>query len=198
MTEPLSHGAGSPLDPRMHDEHLAALKDVLGHPFTHASIRQWTQVSLERRLAFKDFFWGCIRWPRSIGRSKGASLADGFALSVAYRTDEYADGGGGSLATKEGWHDLPAPLLWDAQDDAEHYRVNFAGTYAEYNLYINANRLEVKIAGAWTHPYPLPRFLLPQPLGYWFGSFDGSPIVLDDITVEQHLIEGLHPWAVKM
>ena len=56
------------------------------------------------------------------------------------------------------------------------------------------------INGAWTTPSPrlTHRFLLPKPPGFIFGSFDGRPIALDEITIEQHLFRSEPIWAIGM
>jgi hypothetical protein len=159
---------------------------------------EWIAASPDRYKVFRDAFWGNIRWPKSIGRSEGASLADGFSFTFE---DHFIDGKatpGGSGEKEEGVHALPTPRLWDADDDADHYRVVYFGYYTEYNAHVDSNHLKVTIAGAWTNPARVPRFLLPNPLGYSFGSFDGSPIVLDDMTVDQHVLIPVPRWSVKL
>jgi hypothetical protein len=75
-----------------------------------------------------------------------------------------------------------------------------AARRSPYSLYIDRNELHVAINGAWTTPSPhaRPRFLLPKPTGFIFGSFDGHPIILDEITVEQHLLRSESAWSIKM
>jgi hypothetical protein len=197
MTEMGSKGQ-SVLDPRVRDEQIGALAADLARPFTADSIKSWLQVSKARERFFKDFYWCSLRWPRSIGRSAGASLVDGFSISAQFRAYDYSSAGGGSYPREESWRDLPAPLRWEADDDAEHYRVNLAGTYVEFGAHVDANRIGVQISGTWTNPTHIARFLLPNPLGHYFGSFDGAPIVLDTIDIEQHLIKPVHPWSVRM
>src|SRR5689334_18603985 len=63
----------SPMNPHLRDAQLASLAELLGQPFTEAGVREWLQSAAARELAFKDFYWGHIRWPRSIGRSAGGS-----------------------------------------------------------------------------------------------------------------------------
>jgi hypothetical protein len=126
-------------------------------------------------------------------------LADGFAFSLQDHFASYGFGSDGRpVTTGEGLHDLPPPSAWETDDDADHYRVVYFGYYNEYNAHVDRNELKVTIAGTWTNPTTLPRYLLPNPLGYTFGSFDGSPIVLDDITIDEHVLEPVPRWVVKL
>ncbi len=101
---------------------------------------------------------------------------------------------------------LPPPVVWDVPDDDTHYRVNYFGYYATTGAYIQSNALHVKIVGSWDNPSKFARFLLPNPLGFHFGSdvgtADGLPLLLDEIftemTVDQHFLTAGAPWVVKM
>ena len=190
---------GNPLP--LHDHKVVAreLKDLykaLAHSFTQSSVDAWLKVSATRPRVFKDTFFGCIRWPKSIGNSVAGSLASGFSLALRNHFVLYQVGPGGEIIEKDGWMDMPTPLMWDGEDDADHYRVNFGGTYAQSSLYVTGNELTVSIVGSWTNRFP-ERFLLPNPLGYIFGSYDGHVIVLDPITVDQHLLGPVPLWSVK-
>lgn len=187
------------VDPAIRERELAAVASVLAHPFTQADMDQWISAGRDRYNVFRDTFWGNIRWSKSIGRSAGASLADGFAFALEDHFASYGFGSDGiPVTTGEGLHQLPAPSAWDADDDADHYRVVYFGYYTQYNGFVDRNELKVTIAGTWTNPTHLPRYLLPSPLGFVFGSFDGSPIVLDDMTVEQHTLEPVPRWVMQL
>src|SRR5215470_8786951 len=158
------------IDPAVRLKEARALqRDVLSHAFTQASLDRWMAAAADRLKLFEEMFWGTIRWPRTLGRSAGAALADGFTLSLQYQSLSAVAVGGGAVEVETAWHDLPAPTKWDADDDADHYRVNYAGSYR-----------------------------LPDPLGFGFGSLDGRPIVLPEITVVYHILQPISPWMVKL
>lgn len=166
---------------------------------TQGFLDKWLIESPERSGVFHDTFWGSIRWPKSLGRSSPATLAEGFSMTLRNHFTIHIVGAGGSDIAKEGWMDMPAPYAWDVADDSEHYRVNYSGYYSRYNAFVDRNELRLTIAGSWTNPSKVgPRFLLTNPLGYVFGSFDGHPIVLDEITVESHLLQPVPVWSVRL
>ena len=185
-----------PLGNKVIAAQITSLHKVLASPFTPGSIESWIKASAARQGIFHDTFFGCIRWPKSIGRSTGKSLADGFSLTLRNHFSIYEAGPDGEIIEKDGWINMPAPSMSDAADDDQHYRVNFSGNYAQYNLYTNQNELSVSIIGPWTNTFA-GCFLLPNPLGYIFGSFDGRVIVLDPITVEQHLKQVVPVWSIR-
>lgn len=92
---------------------------------------------------------------------------------------------------------MPPPSAWDAPDDETHYRVNYFGYYATTNAIIQYNEVNVKTVGSWDNPTKFARFLLPSPLGFWFGSPDGLPILMPEMTVDQHFLTAGAPWVVK-
>jgi hypothetical protein len=174
---------------------LTDLAKRLTKPFTQLTLDKWLSESPERARFFQDSFWGSIRWPKTLGRTPG-KLSDGFSLTLQNEFSEYTVGAGGEIIQNSGWIKMPTPNLWDAPDDETHHRVNYFGYYARYSLTTVANQLDVKIAGTWDNPTKFVRYLLPNPLGWLFGSFDGHPIVLDEITVEQHLLTPKTPWKI--
>jgi hypothetical protein len=193
----MSQDHSSRIDAEFRSRELADLIKVLGKPFNQSTIDKWLGKSSERLGILQDTFWGRIRWPKSLGRSPG-NLSDGFTLTLKNHFSLYYAGPGGEIIEKSGWINMAPPNMWDAPDDETHYRVNYFGHYARYNLTVNANELNVEIVGSWDNPTKLRRYLLPSPLGFVFGSFDGHPIVLDEITVEQHYLTPKSPWAVKI
>ena len=188
------------LDNTVVTRELQNIRKVLDSPGpTQVALDKWLTESPERDGVFHDTFWGSIRWPKSLGRSSAKALADGFSMTLRNHFTIHEVGAGGADIVKDGWMEMAAPNMWDVADDSEHYRVNYSGYYARYNLYVDLNELKVTIAGSWTNPSKFgARFLLPNPLGYVFGSFDGHPIVLDEITVESHLIQPVPVWSVRL
>lgn len=189
------------IDPAVRLKEARALqRDVLSHAFTQASLDRWMAAAADRLKLFEEMFWGTIRWPRTLGRSAGAALADGFTLSLQYQSLSAVAVGGGAVEVETAWHDLPAPTKWDADDDADHYRVNYAGFYRRTTLNVTGNKLSVAIAGRWINPLGLigHGYRLPDPLGFGFGSLDGRPIVLPEITVVYHILQPISPWMVKL
>jgi len=188
------------LDNAVVTRELKSVRKLLDHPGpTQLAFDKWLTESPERGGVLHDTFWGSIRWPRSLGRSSAKTLSEGFSMTLRNHFTTHVSGAGGVDIVKDGWMEMPAPNMWDVADDSEHYRINYSGSYARYNLYVDRNELKVTIAGSWTNPSKFgPRFLLPNPLGYWFGSFDGHPIVLDEITVESHLLRPVPVWSVRI
>jgi hypothetical protein len=185
------------VDLAIRERELSAVVSVLAHPFTQSSMDKWVNEGPNRYKVFRDAFWGVIRWPKSIGRSASASLADGFSFSLQFHYFKLAVGAGGIPSIEEHWTPLPSPTAWEVEDDADHYRVVYFGYYNEYGQNVDNNELTVKTAGTWTNPSSVARFLLLNPLGYTFGGF-GSPQVLGDMTVEQHILEAVPRWSVKL
>jgi hypothetical protein len=175
---------------------LADLKGRLTkQPFTHATLDKWLKEAPDRAKFFQNTFWGSIRWPKTLGRMPGR-LSNGFSLKLQNEFDIKSVGAGGEIIDKTGWIDMPSPSMWDADDDETHYRVDYFGSCAKKTLTTVTNRLEIKIVGTWDNPGKFARFLLPNPLGYSFGNFDGRPIVLAEATVEQHLLTPKQPWKL--
>jgi hypothetical protein len=191
----------TPIDPAVRAREFKDLAEMLHkHPLDQPRLDAWVGVSTDRHYVLQDMFFGSIRWPKSIGRSSTGTLASGFSLKLRNHFNVYYVGAGGEVIDKDGYMDMPDPTTADVTDDAEHYKVVYSGWYAPYSLYIDRNELHVAINGAWTTPSPRVshRFLLPKPTGFIFGSFDGHPIVLDEITVEEHLLRSESAWSIKM
>jgi hypothetical protein len=177
----------SPITPDVRAREMADLVGVLASPFTQDSLDSWVAVSPHRPLVLRDTFFGRIRWPKSLGRPIAAQLSDGFLFRLRNYFVLYYVGIGGEVIEKRGFMDMPAPVANDVPDDTEHYKVVFSGYYAKLSTYVERNELMVTIVGAWSNPENLAgRYLTVDPLGYDFGAFDGSPIVLDEMTVIQH------------
>jgi hypothetical protein len=174
---------------------LADVKKFGEKPFNQVAFDKWAAHSTERSRLLRNAFLGFIRWPKSVGRASG-SLASGFALTLTNHFKVGITGAGGQDMSQEGDANMPPPSVWDAPDDGGHYRVNYFGYYATSG-YVQYNALHVKIVGSWDNPTKFARFLLPNPLGRWFGSFDGLPILLEEITVDEHFLTAGAPWVVK-
>lgn len=200
MNEP-SHNKQLPiLDEAVVARELKDLTKLLERPGpTQGVLDKWVVASPERAGIFHDTFWGSIRWPKSLGRSSGANLWQGFSIALRNHFTIRSVIAGGGEVDREGYMQMAAPYLWDAADDSEHYRVNYSGTYARLNLNTDRNEVAVTIAGSWTNPSRFgAHFLLPSPLGRAFGSFDGQPIVLDETTVELHVLQPVPVWSVEL
>jgi len=176
---------------------LADVEKFTEKPFNRAAFDKWVAHSTERSRLLRNAFLGFIRWPKSVGRAPG-SLASGFSLTLKNHFKTWKQGLGGEDLSEEGDMNMPPPGVWDAADDDKHYRVNYFGYYATVNLNVLYNELNVKIVGSWDNPSKFARFLLPSPLGFHFGSPDGLPILMDEITVDQHFLTAGAPWVVKM
>src|SRR5262249_55823700 len=175
---------------------LADVAKFLDKPFNQASFDKWLDRSTERSRLLREAFLGTIRWPKSVGRAPGA-LSSGFSLTLKNHFIDPVSSRGAGDVSNEGYADMPPPSVWEARDDDTHYRVNYFGYYAKYG-HVDRNELTIKIVGQWDNPTKFARFLLPNPLGFRFGSFDGLPIVLDEVTVDQHFLTAKAPWVVKM
>jgi hypothetical protein len=191
----------APVDPAVRAREFKNLAELVRkHPLNQSHLDEWIRASADRHYVFQDMFFGSIRWSKSVGRSSTGTLASGFSLKLRNHFNVYYVGAGGEVIDKDGYMNMPDPDAWDVTDDADHYKVVYGGWYARYNLYVDRNELTVAINGAWTTPSPrlTHRFLLPKPPGFIFGSFDGRPIALDEITIEQHLFQSEPVWSVKM
>jgi hypothetical protein len=172
------------LDPAVHSRELGGLRDELAGRFTQASLDLWLSVSAGRFRALEDTFFGIIRWPKSLGRSVSGTLASGFSISGQYHLiDPVTDG---TIDLNDRWADLPPgrqsrvallPTPLGARRHGEQHRAK-----------VLANLLRIQIVGKWTHHITIagPGYLLPDPLGFTFGSFDGKAIVLDEVTLTYH------------
>ena len=200
MAKGSNTAAPAPIDPAVRAREFEKLSELLHrHPLNQAHLDEWIRAAGDRHHVLQDMFFGTIRWPKSIGRSSTGTLASGFSLKLRNHFNVYYVGAGGEVIDKDGYMDMPDPNSWDVIDDADHYKVVYGGWYARYNLYVDRNELRVEIHGAWTtSPRLTHRFLLPNPPGFIFGSFDGRPIALDEITVEQHLFRSEPVWSIKM
>jgi hypothetical protein len=177
----------SPITPAQRAQEMAEVAKVLAGPFAQDTMDKFVSASPERSSIFTDAFWGRIRWPKSVGRSLGPTLADGFTITLRNHFTLYYAGAGGEVITKEGYMEMPTPVVTDLGDDSDHYKVVFSGYYARLGLVVDRNELRVTINGSWTNPEALTgRYLLVDPYGFNFGTHDDSPIVLDEMTVVQH------------
>jgi hypothetical protein len=175
---------------------LADIAKFLEKPFNQAAFDKWLARSMERSKLLQEAFFGTIRWPKSVGRAPG-SLASGFVLTLRNHFKIPKTGAGGQDMSEEGYATMPPPTVWEAPDDDAHYRVNYFGYYAKYG-YVDRNELHIQIVGSWDNPTKFARYLLPDPFGWGFGSFDGLPIILPETTVDQHFLTAKAPWVVKM
>jgi hypothetical protein len=193
-------GRTATADPASHLDQLESLQKTVMRPINRTVLDGWLNGSSERLNFLRDSVWGSIRWSRSIGRSTGATLAAGFSLRLQSYNVAYVGTSDGPVQQTT-WVDLPSPSLWDAaSDDDATYVVNYFGYYAQNNGLVFGNVLSFFLVGGWTHPLessPIG-YLLPHPLGYSFGSYDGQPIVLDEATVVKHSFLALEAWSVRL
>jgi hypothetical protein len=184
---PTKQGRPSPfVDPKTKTKELRNLGHVLKHPFTQSTINNWVGASGDRQKVAEDMYYGTIRWPKSVGRSTGPTLSQGFnVVCVAQQViSSHIAGGADKVDTLT--ITLAPPLVWDVADDDEHFRVNYAGYGLRSHDIGDYNNLQVYIAGVWTRQVRVTgRFLLPDPPGYYFRD-NGVPVVLPEITVREH------------
>ena len=166
---------------------LHSLGSLLSHRLTHSAFQTWVSAETGRLQALQDMFFGAIRWSKSYGRSMGATLAMGFSIVGQFHTIDPVDEGG-HINMNHRWRPLDPVTLWDAPDDDTHHHVNYFGYYRRFSAHVLANKIDVAVAGRWTRPVQVvgPGYLLPNPLGFVFGRFDGTPIFLDEIVLDFH------------
>jgi hypothetical protein len=177
---------------------LHGLRDELSGRFSQARLDVWLSVSAGRFRALEQTYFGMIRWPKSLGRTVAGTLASGFAISGQYHLiNPVTDG---AIDLNGHWADLPPATSWDAADDDQHYRVNYFGNYMKFSAKVLANLLKIQIVGQWTHHITVagPGYLLPDPLGFTFGSFDGKAIVLDEVTLRFNPIDAGASWSQRI
>jgi len=184
-----STGQRSPTPATVAAGDLQSLETLLSHRLTDAALQDWLSAARSGFQALQDMFFGAISWPKSYGRSGSGTLASGFSIIGQFHAIDPVDEGGG-INPSDTWRPLDPVTLWDAPDDDTHHHVNYYGFYRRFNAYVLANKIDVKLTGRWTHPLQLvgPGYLLPNPLGFVFGRFDGRPIFLDEIVLDFHPI----------
>jgi hypothetical protein len=86
---------------------------------------RWAAAGIDRVSVLKHTIWGNIRWPKSIGRSLGPTLASGF--SVVHWFD-YINGvvvAPGVVEDQSKWLKDDPPSVWDSPDSGDEYVVSF-------------------------------------------------------------------------
>ena len=104
---------------------LASLGQELLHPPSMKAFSRWAAAGIDRVSLLKHTIWGNIRWPKSIGRSLGPTLASGFTVAHWF---DYINGvvvGPGVVEDQSKWVRGDAPSVWDVPDAGDEYVVSF-------------------------------------------------------------------------
>jgi len=86
---------------------------------------RWAAAGIDRVSLLKHTIWGNIRWPKSIGRSLGPTLASGFTVVHWF---DYINGvvvAPGVVEDQSKWVRGDVPSVWDMPDAGDHYHVSF-------------------------------------------------------------------------
>ena len=121
---------------------LASLGQQLLHPLSMEAFARWAAAGIDRVSLLKHTIWGNIRWPKSIGRSLGPTLASGFTVEHWY---DYINGvvvGPGVVEDQSKWLRGIAPSVWDVPDAGDHYHVSFQCDAAVFPNLITVNFAE--------------------------------------------------------
>jgi hypothetical protein len=174
----------------LRDQALQSLADVLRGPLTVERLREWSHEDDERRTSLLDGrIFGSIRWPKSVGRSLGPTLASGFEIRHDYHELNWELGPGGQPVETSRWRNGASPSLWDLPDEVEHYQVGFAC----WGVRPWENRVEVRLADAqpWDTRFELEarrsyRLVMPAVQVVVMGGAKYG--ILDPVTVEERAI----------
>ena len=63
---------------------LARFSELLNEGYSETRLRSWMTVSAARKDFFAGLTLGTIRWPKSIGRPSGSTLAGGFTVKHSF------------------------------------------------------------------------------------------------------------------
>jgi hypothetical protein len=160
---------------------LLEFSNLLRSPVSKPQLRKWISVSPLRTQMFADWVWGSIRWPKSLGRPAGNTLAGGFVIKHEWYFEIFVIGRRGEVIEKNGWMEGDAPSVWDAPEQPDHWQVYYFFKAGK------DNRLEVSFSNqGWvdSSPLALASFRGLNPKGFEFPS-DGGFTVLPPIAVER-------------
>lgn len=153
------------VDPALAQVQLASFQDLLDQPMTEPRFKRWaTEISGRDVLLVSETLagtlWGTIRWPKSLGRPRGATFAGAFELEHIHwqRVLDMSPDGTARFVDLVAPH--PAPSKWDGPHDDTHYRVSFTAPTPQ-----RPTRIRVKFAAdiQWERTPGVPVF---TPRGY--------------------------------
>ena len=104
---------------------LSSLHEVVSRSVAIDRLNEWVGVAAERESILQDMVFGTIRWPKSLGRSLGSTLASGFSVEHWYLLMNWEDLGGTFVDISK-WIRLPDAFAWDMDDDDDNWQVGFA------------------------------------------------------------------------
>lgn len=170
------------LDPKVHARELGNLKDVIDS-ITEERLTSWIRENTEdRSKLLADTVWGHIRWPKSLGRPSDPLMGNGFVIEHSFYFVTHAVIQGGDIIEKGKWLPLPEPSKWNAQDDDDHYRVNFVTSAPR----VFQNRLEVRFNDdvIWRNPneFIAAGYRRIDPQAWWFSQIGDVTVLPFDIV----------------
>ncbi len=108
------------------EQALRSLAETMRGSLTTEGLRDWAYADEEVRPGLLEGrIFGIIRWPTTIGRSLGQTLASGFRIVHRYHELDWELGPGGQPVDIGRWRDGSPPSLWDRPGDDDHYEVGF-------------------------------------------------------------------------
>ncbi len=162
------------------------LADLLKQPPTTNRLKAWAEAVSGREKLLKNRIFGKIRWPKSVGRSLGATLASGVRGEIWFHYLNWAVQGDGSVVDLSKWVEVPAPDFWDLPDDGEFFQVAYGGWGVR--PWMNAVLLDFATNQPWDTVRDLRvrgtyRVIVPPEQDFAFLEADFA--VLDDATVQE-------------
>jgi hypothetical protein len=148
MQEPSDSLRETPdIDPALAQAQLASFQHLLDQPMTEPRFHRWTtELGRDDVLLVSQTLggtlWGTIRWPKSLGRPRGATLAGAFVVEHVHwdRVLDVTPDGTARFIDILAPH--PRPSTWDGPHDDTHYRVSFTAPTPQ-----RPTRIRVKFAG---------------------------------------------------
>jgi hypothetical protein len=152
-------------------------------PITPERLVEWVKVSDDRGALLTGSVWGGIRWPKVVGKPKTPNITGGFSIVHELKDIKYVDLGSGDYQDVGTWAVRPAPSVWDATIDDDHYRVAFL-FFAGLGIF--PNRLTVTLTNiSWDFGiFTGPGYLRLDPIRYSDFTDQGERIVIPDFEVQ--------------
>jgi hypothetical protein len=172
-------------DQDAHEGELKSLQELLVQPVTLPRLEDWISHAIDDRTKFmEDTVWGTIRWPKSVGRSLGPTLASGFLVQHSFLEMNWAVRADGTPQNLSKWVLSSEPSLWDMPGDDEHYQVCYM--CRAKRPWLNAVFVRFSDKQSWDSPLFIRirstyrSLVAPKP---YFTMGEANHAVLEDATI---------------
>jgi hypothetical protein len=112
--------------------YAGSLQQELGGLFTAETVRGWAVGNPDRENFLANTILGTIRWSKSVGRPVTPALADGFIVTHVGTKLELDQGPDGLPVNRSHTVTLDPPILFDGNEDDDHYLVGFTDKVLGY------------------------------------------------------------------